>query len=413
MTLAQHTGSNERPERGDVEEGLGDLVDDPAFQRIVRHRSRFNLFEAVGAIRGELRHSNFLGFLLSPARNHGLGSLALARVLRAILARMPPEERPLTGLELIVGDLSGTVVDRELHNIDLLIEIRSLNLLVVIENKIDAKAGDGQLGRYKAIVERRYPQHRRLLVFLTPAGTPPDEPGYVAFSYSDLAKVLEAIVVEAGSETALVMTHYLEMLRRHIVPDENLRILARQLYERHREAFDFIADCKPEAAGMIDLVREAYEANAPSLVRDNDTGSMLRFVPAEWADVPALNTCPPQEWTKTGRTLLFEIKTYGHRNDAGRVNVALVVGPAEPHLRARLYEGARARPDVFVGLVKPMGAKFTTIFARDLLSGTAGKDLSMDERALVVNDSWSDFLGSSLPLLKSAVAEILSAGAEA
>ena len=34
----------------------------------------FNLFEAVGAIRGELRHSNFLAFILSPARSHGLGT---------------------------------------------------------------------------------------------------------------------------------------------------------------------------------------------------------------------------------------------------------------------------------------------------------------------------------------------------
>ena len=395
-------------EQIDIEDALAALVDDPDFQVVVRSRSSFNLFEAVGAVRAELRHSDFLAFLLSPARNHGLGSLALVRVLRAVLAKLPPADRPVTVLDLIIGDVDDAIVDRELHDIDILIELKRLNLVVVIENKIDAKAGDGQLTRYREVVQRRYPTHRHLLVFLTPRGAPPDDDAYVPFGYAEVARVLDATVDAAPPETALAVRHYVEMLRRHIVPDDNLRDLARRLYERHREAFDFVYDCKPQAPGMIGIVRDMYEAEAPGLVKDGDTLSMLRFVPEGWATVPELNACAPGEWTKSGRSLLFEVKTYNQEPYASRVNVALIVGPAPQAIRAKLYEGARDRPSVFVGLVKPMGAKWATIFARELLGAAAGKDLSHEDRAVAVNAAWADFLATSLPALKQAVADILS-----
>lgn len=33
---------------------------------------KFNIFEAIGVVRQELRHSNFLAFLLDPKQNSGL-----------------------------------------------------------------------------------------------------------------------------------------------------------------------------------------------------------------------------------------------------------------------------------------------------------------------------------------------------
>ena len=34
---------------------------------------QFNIFEAMGAVHVEVRHSEFLSFLLDPYQNHGLG----------------------------------------------------------------------------------------------------------------------------------------------------------------------------------------------------------------------------------------------------------------------------------------------------------------------------------------------------
>ncbi len=44
----------------------------------------FNIFEAMGATRQELRHSDFLAFLLDPHQTHGLGDALLRALLREL-----------------------------------------------------------------------------------------------------------------------------------------------------------------------------------------------------------------------------------------------------------------------------------------------------------------------------------------
>ena len=50
---------------------------------------RFNLFEALGVARQELRHSDFLGFLLNPQQPHSLGDFFLEAVPAASAGREP------------------------------------------------------------------------------------------------------------------------------------------------------------------------------------------------------------------------------------------------------------------------------------------------------------------------------------
>ena len=68
-------------------------------------------------------------------------------------------------LELIAGDLDDAIVYRERANIDILIELPSLKLVVAIENKVGAKASDGQLERYSSYLQSAFSGYRRLLVF--------------------------------------------------------------------------------------------------------------------------------------------------------------------------------------------------------------------------------------------------------
>ena len=386
------------------EDRLSAVLDDLDFQAIHSRMSRFNLFEAVGAVRGELRHSNFLGYILSPGRSHGFGSLPLVSILRAILERMFPHDRPVMTLELLIGDLGDAIVFRERDNIDLLIEVGSLKLVVLIENKIDAKAGDGQLERYRSIVEGRYPDHKKLYVFLTPSGVDPEHSAYVPFSYARLAMVLETLTDESAPrgtpESALIIRHYVEMLRRHIVPDERLRELAAQLYERHSEALEFIWECRPQQGGLLEALQDRVEG-VSGLTIDSRGVNVLRFVPDVWDQSLKSIRCDPAAWTHTGRALLFEVKTFS--NTPGRINVALLMGPAAAETRAAFYESARAKSDVFRGLVKPMGLKWATIFSLDLLTSAQARGLTLDQQVQNASLAWSDFQGKSLPALVQAI----------
>ncbi|MEZ0249370.1 MAG: PD-(D/E)XK nuclease family protein [Methylobacteriaceae bacterium] len=394
----------------DIEQKLADLVDDLDFQAIDRRMGRFNLFEAMGAVRGELRHSNFLAFLLSPSRNHGLGSEPLLRFLRLALGGLPPGLRPIRSLELLVGDLDGAVIHREWNNIDLLIEVKQLRLVVLVENKVGAKAGEGQLARYRGVVESRFPADRHLFVFLTPDGHAPDEDAYVAMNYADVARMIESLAQErtAETETGLILRHYVEMLRRHIVPDQELQDLARLLYERHKEAFDYVLKCRPEGGSLFQVAKSLVDGD-PSFLMDRVGSTLIAFVPAEWGSAPNLNACDTTLWTRTGRSAVFEIKTYTSEAYAYRVSIALVVGPAPGEIREQLYQSARDRPDLFKGLVKPMGAKFATIYGRDLLSHAAGKLMDEEQRAAVIQEAWKTFQKDDLASLTEAVLEIATA----
>src|SRR5437660_8652429 len=68
---------------------------------------RFNIFDALGITRVEIRHSNFLAFILDPAESHGQGQLFLKAILMDLLANAAPGLRPLSPIDLDGTDLRG------------------------------------------------------------------------------------------------------------------------------------------------------------------------------------------------------------------------------------------------------------------------------------------------------------------
>ena len=66
----------------DLEQKLLNLVNDlDQFSRGKHFPSGLNIFEAVGLDRQEIRHSNFLAFLLRPQESHGLSDAFLKRLI--------------------------------------------------------------------------------------------------------------------------------------------------------------------------------------------------------------------------------------------------------------------------------------------------------------------------------------------
>ncbi len=393
------------PQPHDAEASLGDLLDDPDFHELDLRFGKFNLFEAVGGVRSELRHSNFLAFLLSPTRSHGMGGAVLEKVLRAILEEMPAQERPIRTLQVALGDLDDAIVHRERDNIDLMIEVTGLDLVVTIENKVGAAAGDGQLARYKELVDSRFPKAKRLYVFLTPDGIEPDSPGWVAFSYRRLAEVLAgaADLDSAGDGPRLILNHYVEMLRRHVVPDDDLRDLALRLYQKHREAFDFVFEVRPQPRGLLEDLRSRI-LSVQGLIEDRpgaNTGNIFRFLPTQWESLDVLR-CDPTKWSRTGRGLLFEAKI---TPNTGRVQLILILGPCDPNIRKGFYERAMKRT-AFKNVVKPMGLVTAQVYGRDLLTPVQAQSLDFDQQTANVSFAWSDFQGTELMTLITEVVEI-------
>jgi hypothetical protein len=235
--------------------------------------------------------------------------------------------------------------------------------------------------------------------------------GYQTLSYIQLAETLQTLVATgSGSDaTQLIVQHYVDMLRKNIVEDEQLKSMAAKLYERHTEALDFIFANRPRRVGLVDVIAQEVRA-CEGLSIDSEGGTTMRFSVDQW-DACNLFRIDLKDWSKTGRGLLFEVKSYVAK--PGRLNVSLIIGPGDQAYRKALHEAAKARPKQFVGLTKSIGEKWVTIFSRDLLTAERAANMSSDAQINNLRLAWSDFQGTVLPRLIDTVLELDAAIAAA
>src|SRR5215208_5168776 len=245
----------------------GLLVNNPDLERLEALVSRFNVFEAMGVVRHELRHSDFLAFLLDPRQTHGLGSIFAKRLLQRALQSSASAIIPLTPIHVDLMDLDRLSVRREWRSIDIFMADETNRLAVVIENKIDSTEHSDQLSNYWKMVRQEHPGWHVIGLYVTPDGDAPSHEGYVPISYG----VIAGLVEEIGERRALMLhpdvrtliSHYAQMLRRHIVAESEIAVLCRQIYLKHRLALDLIFEHRPDA---LSRVRE----NLQGLVSETD-----------------------------------------------------------------------------------------------------------------------------------------------
>ena len=96
------------------------MLNDIEFDELDLGLKQPNIFKVLGASKTEIRHSNFLAWLLDPNESHNLGGVFLKRFLREVFSSDRFEnidEIAVAGL-----DLTKTKVLREWSYIDILVE---------------------------------------------------------------------------------------------------------------------------------------------------------------------------------------------------------------------------------------------------------------------------------------------------
>jgi len=200
------------------------IIDNQDLNELESRLSEFNIFEAVGMVRQEVKHSNFLASLLNPVENHRSGELFLKRLLIRILQNL--EDPPFSAIEIDIADLKDVEIRREWSNIDLLIHSPTSNLLCVIENKLDSAEHSNQLARYKRIINLEFPACRKLFLYLTKKGTPTSQGRWFPLGYGDIADVVDTICNNYQStmsdEICALMKYYVNLIRRHTLSDSDI-----------------------------------------------------------------------------------------------------------------------------------------------------------------------------------------------
>ena len=231
---------------------------------------KFNIFDCLKLTRTEIRHSNFLAWLLDPNETHGLKDYFLKEFLKHILKSKKNEIAEINGNELELKnsensdeiikrtysvpsifdidywDMTEVEVFRELENIDLLLIDEKNKFVFVIENKIDSFQHSNQLARYRDYVDEQYPNttYQKLLIYLKPKKETVEKP-YIYLSYQTVRDTIKELIDDKNDkisdEILVAIKHYNEILERDIMNSEDeLKKICRQIYRKHKTAIDLI-----------------------------------------------------------------------------------------------------------------------------------------------------------------------------
>jgi hypothetical protein len=366
--------------------------------------SEFNLFEAVGAVNQELRHSNFLAFLLDPNQSHGLSDAFLTRFLRTALQSAPGSEQRVSPLDLHVWELGGTTVLREWQHIDILLLNEARKLAVVIENKVGSEEHSNQLTRYHKKVADAYPGWTFFGIYLTPDGDPPSHPAYLPCSYGTVAAAIAALLESRrstmGDDVRTILRHYHQLLHRHIMSDSHIAELCRQIYRKHQRALDLIFEHRPDTQSEISALLRQLINETPGLRSGGGGKAMVRFTAEQWDGLAELeNPAVP-----TGRILYFEFY-----NGPNQLTLSLYMGPGPLEKRQRLLQlaldGTAAKPGS-----SRLGKDWKTLRNWKFLSPAGYESASPAELMDRVREGWSRFVRDDLPgILRELSAERVGA----
>jgi hypothetical protein len=340
----------------ELEQKLLDLISDlDKFRREKWFARQLNIFESVGLVRQEIRHSNFLAFLLNPSQNHGLKDTFLKRLIQKVIDKLPGDS-PISRLKLALADFSDAQLSREWRNIDVFVESKSNRFVFAIENKVDSSENENQLERYEELVRFEYPTCAHLFCYLTADGEPASRDTWSAVSYSDVIEALQEshqLSSNLPNETRMIIEHYVDAIRRNIVPDQALIDQCRRLYSLHKEALDLIIE-----HGQVNsfvAAADNFFNNHPDLKRFEVRSARVAFLPA-----PLLERVPEIEgtnWWGQSRPIVFWFNSY---ND--RFGIVIEVGPfgndefSREVLVKKLLDHFNSRAKIY--------PKFTRVYSR-------------------------------------------------
>jgi hypothetical protein len=329
------------------------LLNDDDFERIEIGLKAPNIFSILGVSRTEIRHSNFLGWLLDPNGSHGLGKLFLNRFLRDVAARS--ERKDLDEIRVEELNYDDVEIRREWRHIDLLVIFQ--DLVVCIENKVDSSDHSDQLNTYADVVKASFPGHHRVFVYLTPDGDRPNDEARVPYalcSYRDIIVFIDRVLSVHGASMNEAAFRYIKdysvTLKRELTKTDELNQLAKQIFKNHEELFRFILEHGTDVeSDMMPVFRDKFKDWG--YVPASENKGFARFL------TPALEDVIPRKGVGLPgkESFAFEVDFYGKKKKA---KFKALIAPSDESVHRLLAKALSEVP----GAKQPQGEKWLIHF---------------------------------------------------
>lgn len=390
---------------GETRQRLQTLEADEDLVALRRPPATFNIFEATGDVRHELRHSHLLYFLLNPRETHGLEDKFIKSLLQKVL--------PLDNFDSAFNGPSAWTVHKEYFltddetsdegRVDILLLHEEQGLAVIIENKIDSDEHSDQLCLYDRVLTSR--SWKTSGVYLTPDGRTPSCKKYVPISYGVVCAAIKEVLGDqaVADDVRTLLTHYVDMVRRYIVNELDIDAACQRIYRQHGQAIKLVQE---RVSARQKKIGAALESRVRQLVVDQQNidhweqngSKYIRFVLQEWEKESLL-------YTKKWSPILTSILEFGLANSPQEVYVNLQIGPGDRNTRQSLFDMARSKqksagPFTVDGAVP---SEYSEIYHRDLLSPRQYEEFSADALVEKAKSQWAIFVEQDLPHIKYAI----------
>ena len=317
------------------------LSKDISFKEFNKILNEPNIFKILKISNYEIRHSNFLAWLLDPKESHGFEEEILKEFINQVLLMKNTSKREETVKKL---NFHNVEIKREWKNIDLLVVFDKL--VICIENKIFSGEHSNQLIRYKEIVEKDFKEKKKLFIFLTPDGrlSAEEDQVYIPISYQLVIDILENIDLKKrkniNTSVKKYIIDYINTLKRDVMGNDELAELSREIYIKHKELFDFIGEIGPQELSEVrlevgSLLREVLESKGYILGSTSNT--YIRFTTDKIEKLVYINKEKNEggNWVNN-ESFLFEFQLELNKN---LIRFRSVVSPCDPkYNRSRLNE---------------------------------------------------------------------------
>lgn len=335
-----------------LKELYSNLINDEDFDRLELGLNQPNIFEILRISKNEIRHSNFLSWLLNPKGSHGMGEVFLKKFLREIFSS--EKSTDIDQIEVNRIDYSNVEIIREWKHIDLLIILD--DIVISIENKVHSKEHSNQLVRYRNIVEDEFPNKRKSFVYLTPEGIESEKESdvYIQLSYDviieSIDRVLDIYKESISNKIKNYLMDYSIILKREIMGNDKLTELSNRIYKNHKEILDFIFEKKPD---ILDDVRYwlTKVLKERGFIIGSENKYYVRFTTKKIQELTYYNKDVKNSW-KLGESFLFEFVL---RPKVNKFTFKPVISPSDSN-----YDTQRLS-DIFMtieGSKKPSGSKW-------------------------------------------------------
>lgn len=265
------------------------------FDELTPYTDKLNIFKILKIQNMEIRHSNFLAWLLDVSESHNLRDKFISNLLSETIKKNKEFFNVNDWIlldytnEKVIREWKGKTDSKKSDSLDLLIEInnKTNKRLIAIENKVYSNESNGQTAKYREAIEsnEKYKDYKKMYIFLTRYGEEPEDSDWTILTYSEIKNILENILksCKLDDKVSMIIDDYIKILKEITMDNKELEQICTKIYNQYKEElkiiFDYKIDDVAEMANYLkDTLKKLSSQDNSNIIYDEKFNSGVTYV---------------------------------------------------------------------------------------------------------------------------------------